>query len=340
MADRIRIQKGVHIYRRPDSPTWWADVFSGGKRTRRTTGTENREEAARIARSLVADLGQIVSASFTLDNAYSQWLAERERSESDKSALRVLRAKYLNRPAHLVDNGSVAAALAGTGPASYNRLINVLRAALNLAVERGQLDRAPKFPRKPEPPPRVRFLSPEEWQRLRPHLPAHLLPAVEFTLATGLRRSNVLGMRWNQIDMHRKLLHLSASEMKAGKAHTIPLGAEAMRVLLAQQGQHSTFVFPYRGNRILDPKTGFNAALTAAGIEDFRWHDLRHTWASWMAMSGAPLHAIQQAGAWASMDMVSRYSHLTPSALAAYQDAAVKALSTVTKKARKARKAA
>lgn len=225
-------------------------------------------------------------------------------------------------------------------PGAYNRVVNVLRAALNLAVERGQIERAPKFPRKTEAAPRVRFLSPEEWQRLRPQLPKHLLPAVEFTLATGLRRSNVLGMRWNQVDMNRKLLHLSASEMKAGKAHTIPLGDEAMRVLRAQQGAHDTFVFPFRGKRISDPKTGFNAALAAAKIEDFRWHDLRHTWASWMAMSGAPLHAIQQAGAWASMDMVSRYSHLTPSALAAYQDAAVKALSVTSKVSRKARKAA
>src|SRR5690606_28922623 len=282
----IRIQKGVHIYRRPDSSTWWADVCTAGKRARRSTGTEDEEEAGRIARAIAADAGKVVVAGFTLDHAYTQWLAERERSDTDRSALRVLRASYPNRPAHLVDNGSVAAALASMKPGAYNRVVNVLRAALNLAVERGQIERAPKFPRKTEAAPRVRFLSPEEWQRLRPQLPKHLLPAVEFTLATGLRRSNVLGMRWNQVDMNRKLLHLSASEMKAGKAHTIPRGDEAMRVLRAQQGAHDTFVFPFRGKRISDPKTGFNAALAAAKIEDFHWHDLRHTWASWMAMSG------------------------------------------------------
>lgn len=340
MADRIRIQKGVHIYRRPDSPTWWADVCTAGKRTRRSTGTEDEEEAGRVARALVADTRQVVVAGFTLDDAYLQWLGERKRSDTDRSALRVLREKYTNRPARTVDNGSVVAALAGMSPGAYNRVLSVLRAALNLAVERGQIDKAPKLPRKPEAPPRVRFLSPEEWQRLRSHLPPHLLPAVEFSLATGLRRSNVLGLRWNQIDMQRRLLHLSAGEMKARKAHTIPLGGETLRILAGQEGKHDTYVFPFRGKRILDPKTGFNAALTAAGIEDFHWHDLRHTWASWMAMSGAPLHAIQQAGAWASMDMVSRYSHLTPNALAAYQDAAVKALTVTQKVSRKRRKAA
>lgn len=339
MADRIRVQKGVHIYRRPDSPTWWADVFTAGRRTRRSTGTEDENEAIRVARSLVADAGQVVT-TFTLDDAYLQWLGERERSDTDRSALRVLREKYPNRAAHLVDNGSVTAALAGMSPGAYNRVVAVLRAALNLAVERHQLDAAPKLPSKPEGPPRVRFLSPEEWQRLRPALPAHLLPAVEFTLATGLRRANVLGLRWEQIDMRRRLLHLSAGQMKGRKAHTLPLGVEAMRVLKAQQGKHESIVFPFRGKRISDPKTGFNAALKAAKIDDFHWHDLRHTWASWMAMAGAPLHAIQQAGAWATMDMVSRYSHLTPNALAAYQDAAVKALERHGKRHARRRKAA
>lgn len=338
MADRIRVQKGVHIYRRPDSPTWWADVCAAGRRARRSTGTENEEEASRIARSLVAGTGKQVPAGFTLDDAYLQWLAERERSDTDRSALRVLREKYANRAARLVDNGSVSIALADMKPGAYNRVVNVLRAALNLAKERGQIDTVPKLPRKEEAPPRVRFLSQSEWARLKSKLPAHLLPAVEFTIATGLRRSNVLGMQWTQVDMDRKLLHLAASVMKARKAHTIPLGAEAMRILAAQKGRHEVFVFPYRGKRILDPKTGFNAAVAAAKIEDFHWHDLRHTWASWMAMAGAPLHAIKQAGAWASMDMVDRYSHLTPNALAAYQDAAVKAISVTPKLARKAGK--
>lgn len=339
MADRIRVQKGVHIYRRPDAPAWYADVCKAGKRTRRNTGTEDEEEAIRFARSLAAEAGEVVP-SYTLEDAYLLWLGERARSESDISSVRVLRSRYANRPAHLVDNGSVADALAGMKPATYNRHVNVLRAALNLAVDRGKLASVPKFTRKPEGAMRVRFLSPEEWQRLRPHLPAHLLPVVEFSLATGLRRANVLGLRWDQVDMRRKLLHLQASEMKADKHHSIPLGKAAMAVLTAQQGKHKAFVFPFRGKRFRDPKTGFNAAVTAAEIENFHWHDLRHTWASWMAMSGAPLHAIMQAGAWSTMDMVTRYSHLTPSKLGEYQDKAVDALNVTSRPRRRRAKAA
>lgn len=340
MADRIRIQKGVHIYRRPDSPTWWADICKAGKRTRRSTFTEDEDEAASIAREIAADAGQVVASAYTLDDAYLLWLEDRERSEGDRSSIRVLRRRYPNRPAHLVDNGSVADALAGMKASTYNRHVNTLRAALNLAAARGKIATVPRLERKKEGAMRVRFLSPEEWMRLRPLLPAHILPAVEFSLATGLRRSNVLGLRWEQIDMRRQLLHLQADEMKGGKHHTIPLGEAAMAVLGAQEGKHDAWVFPYRGDRFHDPKTGFNKAVAAAGIDNFHWHDLRHTWASWMAMSGAPLHAIMKAGAWSSMDMVVRYSHLTPNALAAYQDAAVKALSVTGKVSRKGRKAA
>lgn len=340
MADRIRIQKGVHIYRRPDSQTWWADVCKAGKRTRRSTGTPDEDEAGRIARAIAADAGEVATTAFTLDDAYLLWLGERERSEADRSSLRVLRRKYANRVASLVDNGSVADALAGMKPATYNRHVNTLRAALNLAADRGKIPAVPKLGRKPEGAMRVRFLSPEEWMRLRPHLPVHLLPAVEFSLATGLRRSNVIGLRWAQIDQRQELLHLQAAEMKADKHHTVPLGSAAMAVLRAQKGKHDVYVFPFRGKRFRDPKNGFNAAVTAAGIENFHWHDLRHTWASWMAMSGAPLHAIMQAGAWSSMDMVIRYSHLTPNKLAEYQDKAVGALNAPDRPKRRRRKAA
>ena len=340
MAGRIRVQKGVHIYRRPDSPTWYADISRGGRRSRRSTGTEDEDEACRIAREIAAETGQVAPAAYTLDDAYALWLKERERSERDKSSLRVLRRRYPNRPAHLVDNGSVAEALAGMKPSTYNRHLNTLRAALNLAAERGKIPAVPKLKRKPEGAWRVRFLSPEEWMRLRPLLPAHLLPAVEFSLATGLRRSNVLGLRWEQIDLRRELLHLQADEMKGGKHHTIPLGEAAMAVLRAQKGKHDLWVFPFRGKRISDPKTGFNKAVAAAGIENFHWHDLRHTWASWMAMSGAPLHAIMKAGAWATMDMVIRYSHLTPNKLAEFQDKAVGALNATGRPRRRRRAAA
>ena len=325
VAERIRIGKGLHLYRRAE--TWWADISKAGRRLRRSTGTTDEDEARSIARTFAAETHQAVRVGFTLDDAYLLWLSERERSDTDRSALRVLRTRIGNRPATDLDNQIVSEGLAGMSPGAYNRVVNVLRAALRLSEERGKIPKAPKLPRKKVAEDRVRFLSPEELSRLRKTLPAHLLPAVEFSLATGLRQANVLGLRWDQVDMHHRMLHIPAGSMKAGKPHSIPLGEAALAVLNAQKGEHDTYCFTYRKKRIRSPKTGFARALKDAWIEDFRWHDLRHTWASWMAMAGAPLHAIQKAGAWATPDMVSRYSHLTPSAIGAYQDAAMKAIS-------------
>ncbi len=79
----------------------------------------------------------------------------------------------------------------------------------------------------------------------------------------------------------------------------------------AQPGKHPLYVFSYHGKRITQVSTkAWYAALAAAGIEDFRWHDLRHTWASWHVQAGTPLFALQDMGGWSSAEMVLRYAHL------------------------------
>ncbi|MCA1324765.1 site-specific integrase [Herbaspirillum sp. alder98] len=93
---------------------------------------------------------------------------------------------------------------------------------------------------------------------------------------------------------------------------TIPLNEDAMRVLLARHGAHPVYVFTCRGNKIIQASTAaWYQALERAGIQDFRWHDLRHTWASWHVQSGTPLLALQELGGWESFDMVRRYAHFS-----------------------------
>ena len=119
-------------------------------------------------------------------------------------------------------------------------------------------------------------------------------------------------------------------QAKAKKAIPVPLNADAMLVLRRQTGKHETRVFTYqpvikdgvslmrRGKerRLPCPVEQVNtkawrAALKRAGITDFRWHDLRHTWASWHVQQGTPLHVLQELGSWESVEMVRRYAHLT-----------------------------
>ena len=141
----------------------------------------------------------------------------------------------------------------------------------------------------------------------------------ERLLATGLRESNALELEWQQIDMQRCVAWIQLDQAKAAKAIGVPLNEDAIAVLKAQIGKHLTHVFTYKGNPVAKAGTfAWRKALKRAGIEQFRWHDLRHTWASWHVQNGTPLHILKELGGWASYEMVQRYAHLAPEHLAKF----------------------
>ncbi len=173
----------------------------------------------------------------------------------------------------------------------------------------------------PEPKRRIRWLTHEEAERLIAELPEHLAEMVRFSLATGLRKANVTGLEWSQVNLHRRMAWVHPDQAKARKGIGIPLNAEAMLVLRRQMEKHPHFVFTYRGRPVRSVNTkAWKAALNRAGIADFRWHDLRHTWASWHVQAGTPSHALQELGGWESAEMVRRYAHLASDHLAEYAD--------------------
>lgn len=98
----------------------------------------------------------------------------------------------------------------------------------------------------------------------------------------------------------------------------IPLSNEAVIILKGQKGKHETWLFPYRSKPVTQTSTkAWREAVNTAGIAPgFRWHDLRHTWASWHAQDGTPLNVLQELGGWASAEMVQRYAHLSTEHLA------------------------
>ena len=88
-----------------------------------------------------------------------------------------------------------------------------------------------------------------------------------------------------------------------------------------QQGNHKQFVFSYKRRPIKKANTKvWRRALEEAGIKDFRWHDLRHTWASWHIQNGTPIHILQELGGWSDIRMVQRYAHLSSERLTPYAD--------------------
>jgi len=142
---------------------------------------------------------------------------------------------------------------------------------------------------------------------------------MRFTLSTGLRESNVTGLQWDQIDMQRHCAWIHAEQAKGNKAIAVPLNNDALSVIQQQIGKHSTHVFTYKGNPVTRANNhAWVKALIRADIADFRWHDLRHTWASWHVQNGTPLHILKELGGWADLTMVLRYAHLSSKHLEEY----------------------
>ena len=225
-----------------------------------------------------------------------------------------------------------------------NRTLALVRAILRKCVNEWEwLDRAPHVRMLREPLRRIRFLTHEEAEALLAHLPEHLADMAAFALATGLRAANVTGLQWSQVDLARRVAWIHPDQAKARKAIPVPLSDAAIAVISKQLGKHSTHVFSYRGRPVVQVSTkAWYAALESAGIEDFRWHDLRHCWASWHVQKGTPLHVLQELGGWQSAEMVRRYAHLGAQHLAPYADRldALRRVAIGTKKSQSKKKRA
>lgn len=205
---------------------------------------------------------------------------------------------------------------------TVRRVIGVVVAVLNAAVERGWLDRAPIRKSSKSVSKRIRWLSQAEADRLLVELPGHLADMAQFSLETGLRRANVTGLQWSQVDLVRRVAWIHPDQAKARKAITVPLSDTAVAVLRSQLSKkrnhdHVGCVFVYRGKPVHQTTTAaWKKALKRAGIREFRWHDLRHTWASWHVQRGTPLQVLKELGGWETLEMVQRYAHLSADHLA------------------------
>ena len=324
----------MSLYQRKDSPHWWVKITHSQGCLQHSTGTADRRAAQEYHDTLKASLWAQqrlgTKPEHTWDEAVVRYLADtthKASQDDDKSHLRwldpYLRGVALQTIGRAeIDEITRARRAGGAANATVNRTLEVLRAILRKAVFVWDwLDKAPSLPMLPEPKRRIRWLSRDEADRLLAALPAHLAAMARFSLETGLRRANVTGLEWSQVDLPRRMAWVHPDQAKARKAIAVPLSAGAVVVVQGQWGQHGQRVFTYRGQPVCEVNTkAWKAALVRAGIEHFRWHDLRHTWASWHVQAGTPLHVLQELGGWESVEMVRRYAHLSSAHLAEYVD--------------------
>lgn len=228
----------------------------------------------------------------------------------------------------------------GKAPGTVDRYMACWRRFLRkCSLEWGMMPMPPKVPMLNAERPEPRWLTPQEYHRLREKLPEHLQICADFAVHTGLRMRAQLSLKWSQVDFKNSRAWVARRSMKAGKTHGFPLAPQAVKALKAaarfqdlQEAEHRSrcarlklpyvphpkeFVFTWKGKPLDDCNTkAFQNAMAAAGIKGANWHTLRHTFASWAVQRGVSLHELMLLGPWESYDMVLSYAHLAQDNLA------------------------
>jgi integrase len=336
----------MSLYRRRDSRIWWAAIrLPDGSRVCRSTGTAKRQEAQEWLDRVRSDLWRVhrlgERPSYTWQQAVVRWCAEKTHkatAEEDRRKFQWLDQFLAGRSLHTITRDEIQAVgeakAQQSSRATANRFLALVRAVLRRAAGPWQwIEKAPAITLYREAKRRVRWLTKEEATRLLAALAPHQRQLTRFALATGLRQANVLHLKWSQVDLERRTAWIHADEAKAREAIGVPLNDEAMAVLREERGKHPTSVFTYNRRPLKSVNTkAWKKGLKRAGIENFRWHDLRHVWATWHVMAGTTLGELQELGAWKSETMVKRYAHFAPEHLRRAADRLATFWSTGTKK--------
>jgi integrase len=206
-------------------------------------------------------------------------------------------------------------------PATINRYMNALSHAFTIAINEWEwLQDHPmkKISKLPEPRGRVRFLDDDERKRLLNACQQvdspYLYMFVVLALSTGARHGELTHLRWRDVDFKRKVIVLHDTKNK--ERRVLPLAHHALELIQAHHKERDTasdLVFPAPRNP-REPwasRTSWLEALEKAKIEDFRFHDLRHSAASYLAMNGASLTEIAEVLGHKTLAMVKRYAHLS-----------------------------
>ncbi len=305
---------------------WYVRGTVRGARVYETAGTADpakaeeyraRREAKLWDRSVVGERG-----SHSFGEATLIYLQTRQPGPSFRVTLKRLVEHFEHRPVDLIDQAALDQYLAKHHPKSapatiIRAVITPVTAVLRVAAKRGWCDQ-PAFERPKVPMHATRWLSHDEADRLVTACAPHLKPLVVFLLHTGAWLSEGLRLDWSNVDLKaRRVVFMNT---KNGEHRGVPLNDDAF-LALANLPHREGKVFltpvgrPYYASGGLGGSpinSAFKSACHRAGIEKLRVHDLRHTFASWLVMSGAPLRTVAELLGHKTLAMVHRYTHLSP----------------------------
>lgn len=329
------------IYRRPDSKFWWMNYTDAyGIPVRRSTQTEEKKDARVLYQQVVAEVWREkhmgVQAPRTLAQVLRPYLhhARRHQRSVESTLYRVQTLKHyfpddtvVNRlTGQDIRSYSEKRLEAGAAPATINRELSALSAAINYCNV--ELDWQVPNPitgrRLREPDGRVRWLTRAQVEGLcrkaAERKTGQLLEDfIRLAVHTGGRKSELLGLEVQRIDLQNNLIILEHTDNKSDKRRSIPLNHAAQAAILrrlAYRAQHcpdSPWLFCKRdGDPVKSIRTAFEKAVDEAGIQDFTIHDLRHTCAAWLVTAGVPLIEVRDLLGHASIEQTEIYAHLAP----------------------------
>tara|TARA_R100000808_G_scaffold5300_1_gene16217 strand:+ start:4106 stop:5167 length:1062 start_codon:yes stop_codon:yes gene_type:complete len=210
----------------------------------------------------------------------------------------------------------------GLGNRTVNHMLELLRVMLGVAVEWGQLSAVPKMRRLKvlDMPPR--YLSQEEADRLLDHVPDDHRCLILTALRTGLRKGELLGLQWSDIDLDHSMITVArtlyqgtAQAPKSGKTRQVPISPELKIAIAEHRHIRGPWVFCQSGGEVLTswaPNTILRHACLSAGIESITFHALRHTFASHLVLAGVHLRVVQELLGHHSIVVTQKYAHLQP----------------------------
>lgn len=307
---------------------WYIDYYVNGRRKREKIGTskilaENvlRKRKVEIAENRFLDIRRENKVKFEdlaedFINLYSKpnkksWKAD---VHNLSSLFRVFKGSTLHEITPLAIERYKTERLKTVSPATVNRELATLKTMFSKAIAWGKTTENPTRSVKSlkEPNGRIRFLEKEEITKLLSHCSGRLKPVVAVALHTGMRRGEILGLKWNDIDVRRNIITLL--DTKNGERRELPMNEQVKTALIrVRKHPESPYIFCDKdGKPFYNLRKSFFTALKKTGIINFHFHDLRHTFASQLVMSGIDINTVRELLGHKDIRMTLRYSHLSP----------------------------
>jgi integrase len=334
MAGKKSLAKIRGVYERDlGSGIWWIRFTENGKIRRERVGRrsdaialyQKRKADARAGIKLPSNLRQRPVNIKELGKEAKQWYKDHEKRDlrTFTSRMDLIIKELGSRAADSLKPKEIDNWLSGHSewsPATKNRYKTVMSKAYQLALRSDRVDRNPvrSVERRTEGDGRIRYLRPEEEVRLKKAIrdlcPGHM-PALIFALHTGLRKSEQFGLRWNDVDMNRKVIIVPHPKNNRSREITMNKTCFAVIANLYKKRPDDDRVFRsdrYNKRPIIDIRKAFERALKKAKIEDFTWHCLRHTFITRLVQAGVDLRTVQYLAGHQSLAMTGRYAHFAP----------------------------